>query len=57
MTIERDKFDFDVGYLVKSPCNECSDRDKFPKCSDTCQVLDKIRTKLAKGISSNYSAQ
>ncbi len=57
MTIERDKFDFDVGYLVKSPCNECSDRKNFPKCSDTCQILDKIRTKLAKGISSNYSAQ
>lgn len=56
MTIERDKFDFDVGYLVKSPCNDCNDKEKFPKCSDTCDILDRIRAKLAKGISSNYSS-
>jgi len=56
MAIKRDKFDFDIGHLVKSPCNDCSNRDKFPQCSDTCEVLDKIRTLLAKGISSSYSS-
>ncbi len=56
MTIERDKFDFDIGYLVKSPCNDCNNKDKFPKCSDSCEILDIIRAKLARGISSNYSS-
>lgn len=56
MTIERDKFDFDIGHLVKSPCNTCSQRDKFPQCSDKCEILDKIREHLARGVSSSYSS-
>ena len=56
MDLERDRFDFDIGHLIKSPCNKCDERKNFPKCSDTCEILDKIRGKLAKGISSSYSS-
>jgi hypothetical protein len=51
MTIIRDKFDFEVGYLVKSPCIQCESKKNLPKCIDHCQILDKIREKLARGIS------
>jgi hypothetical protein len=49
------RFDFDIGYLVKSPCRECSDRYLFPNCMDDCISLDKIRTVLANGISCSRS--
>ncbi len=45
------KFDFDIGYLVKSPCNGCNKRENFPKCIDACQAIDKIHEILADGIS------
>ncbi len=45
------KFDFEIGYLVKSPCKGCNKREKFPKCMDTCQAIDKIHEILADGIS------
>jgi len=45
------KFDFEVGYLVKSPCRECLKRKKFPKCADDCNDIDKIQTLLAETIS------
>ena len=47
MTIYRFKFDFEVGTLVKSPCRNCEDREKFPKCIDGCEHLDRIQTILA----------
>ena len=47
----RHRFDFEIGYLVKSPCRECLDRDLFPNCMDACLPLDKIRTVLANSIS------
>ena len=56
MSIARDKFDFEVGQLVKSPCVDCKTKDKFPSCSDQCKLLDQIRTRLAKGVSSTYSS-
>ena len=46
----RHRLDFDVGYLVKSPCREC-DRENFPECIDDCKILDKIHTMLAGVIS------
>ena len=55
--IIRDKFDFDIGHLVKSPCNDCEKRDAFPKCFDKCKLIDHLQRRLAKGISSNYSSQ
>jgi len=51
MTIKRDKFDFEIGYLPESPCRECIYRKNLPRCSDKCRLIDKIRILLAKGIS------
>ena len=51
----RHRFDFDIGYLVKSPCRECIDRYLFPDCIDTCMSLDKIRTVLATSVSCSRS--
>ncbi len=56
MTVYKYKFDFDVGYIVKSPCRECENRDDFPKCSDDCLMLDKIHSKLAESVSCCYSS-
>ena len=52
MTILRDKFDFDIGYLVKSPCRNCPDRVNFPGCMSSCALLDQVQRKLSAGISS-----
>ena len=51
----RHRFDFDIGYLVKSPCRECIDRYLFPDCMDSCIALDKIRTVLANSVSCSRS--
>ncbi|MCF8045554.1 MAG: hypothetical protein K9J83_06815 [Desulfarculaceae bacterium] len=54
-SIKRDRFDFEIGYLTKSPCTECEHRNKIPECRENCRVLDEIRTLLAKGISTQAS--
>ena len=41
------RFDFEIGYLVKSPCQGCKTRRQFPKCIDGCKMLDKIQDRLA----------
>ncbi|MCK4620344.1 MAG: hypothetical protein KAT52_10390 [Desulfobacterales bacterium] len=46
-TVYKYKFDFEVGYLIKSPCKECNKRENFPKCIDDCRALDKIQTILS----------
>ncbi|PIP38634.1 MAG: hypothetical protein COX19_11635 [Desulfobacterales bacterium CG23_combo_of_CG06-09_8_20_14_all_51_8] len=51
MTVLRNKFDFEIGYLVKSPCRECANRKDLPECSDTCGIIDKIQVILSKGVS------
>jgi len=45
------KYDFEIGYLIKSPCKKCIYQKIFPKCSDQCQMLDKIHTVLAESVS------
>lgn len=58
MPILRDKFDFEIGTLIKSPCKECEDRRLvFPGCTRECRLLDEIQTLLASGIccSRNHS--
>ena len=45
-------FDFDIGYLVKSPCRDCTTRDNLPDCIQGCDILDKIQTVLADSIPS-----
>lgn len=49
--IQRDRFDFELGYLTQSPCLTCTNRDKIPHCQEGCSRLDDIRTLLARGIS------
>ncbi|MCG8617624.1 MAG: hypothetical protein MI802_15505 [Desulfobacterales bacterium] len=53
--IKRDRFDFEIGYLTKSPCLNCEFRKELPKCHAQCKMLDKIQTRLARGISSQSS--
>jgi len=45
------KFDFEIGYLVRSPCKECDDRKNFPECIDECNMLDEIHTALSEVVS------
>ena len=45
------KFDFDVGYLVKSPCKHCEILEYFPACIDTCDLLDQIHAVLSEAVS------
>ncbi len=52
----RHRFDFEVGYLVSSPCKECPRRDEFPRCAETCKILDRIQTVLSETISCSRSA-
>ena len=47
------RFDFEIGYLIKSPCRECQVRMNFPGCADTCITLNRIQAILSEGISSS----
>ena len=49
------RFDFDIGHLVKSPCRECRDRPRLPLCAGDCGLLDRIQTRLARGISTTHT--
>ncbi len=55
-SIKRDLFDFEIGYLTRSPCLSCEDKKELPKCHDYCKVLDQIQTTLARGISSQSAS-
>jgi hypothetical protein len=52
------KFDYDMGYLVKSPCRGCATYPVFPECMDRCSLLDRVQNVLCDSLSSvnNYSA-
>jgi len=52
---ENHNFDFDIGYLVKSPCRDCITKDSLPNCIQGCQILDQIQTVLADSIPSETS--
>ncbi len=54
--IKRDLFDFEIGYLTKSPCLNCENKKSLPKCHAECLVLDRLQTVLARGISSTRSS-
>ncbi len=45
------KFDFEVGYLVRSPCRACEQIRKLPTCSQSCSQLARVQTLLADSIS------
>jgi len=46
----RDLFDFEIGYLTRSPCITCENRKNLPGCHEDCPILDFIQTTLARGI-------
>jgi hypothetical protein len=52
---ETHSFDFDIGYLVKSPCRDCTSRENLPNCINDCEILDQIQTILADSIPSEAS--
>ncbi len=52
---ETHSFDFDIGYLVKSPCRDCTSRENLPNCTNDCEILDQIQTVLADSIPSEAS--
>ena len=45
------RFDFEIGYLIKSPCKECDKQNNFPECVDTCKMLDEIHGILSEAVS------
>ena len=45
------KFDFDIGYLTKSPCKNCVRKKDVPSCIDECRMLDKIHVVLSEAVS------
>jgi len=45
------QFDFEIGYLVKSPCLQCLHREVLPHCIEACSVLEKIHALLAEAVS------
>ena len=45
------QFDFEIGYLVKSPCLQCLHREVLPYCAEACSVLEKIHALLAEAVS------
>ncbi len=45
------KFDFETGYLVRSPCRACEQINKLPTCSQACSQLARVQTLLADTIS------
>ena len=45
------RYDFEIGYLVKSPCKQCVHKKTFPKCADNCSLLDKIQEILSEAVS------
>lgn len=55
IAIKRDLFDFEIGYLTRSPCLNCARKKDLPGCHDDCNILDMIQTTLARGISCQSS--
>ena len=51
----RSVFDFEIGYLIKSPCRACGFRDRLPQCADGCPTLNQVQSLLAPGVSCSRS--
>jgi hypothetical protein len=52
---ESQAFDFDLGYLVQSPCKGCSSYRIFPECMDNCKTLDRVQSMLCESVSSAHN--
>lgn len=44
-------FDFEIGYLIKSPCRECLEHGRFPACMHDCEILDRVQRILSETVS------
>lgn len=54
LTVKRkSKFDFDCGYIIKSPCRDCRQTKNLPYCSKNCLLLHQVQTRLVGTISSS----
>ena len=51
----KSRFDFEIGYLIKSPCRECRQQDELPACTRTCERLDHVQSILAHSVLSTRS--
>ena len=47
----KNKFDFDIGHIIKSPCRECELKNHLPSCSENCQKLNHLQTLSISGVS------
>ena len=54
-SVESQYFDFDMGYLVKSPCKGCDSQKRFPDCMEKCEILDHVQSVLSDSISSSHN--
>jgi hypothetical protein len=52
---ENQAFDFDLGYLVQSPCKGCSSYSVFPECMDGCKTLDRVQSMLSESVPSAHN--
>jgi len=50
-TVYKHRFDFEIGYLIKSPCRNCEQRPQFPACIASCRDIDRIQSRLAGSVS------
>jgi hypothetical protein len=46
-------YDFDIGYLVKSPCRHCEKANFLPGCMSRCNTLKEVQKILSQGMSSS----
>jgi hypothetical protein len=47
-------YDFDAGYLVKSPCRHCEKAGYLPGCMSQCKTLKEVQKLLSLAMSSSY---
>ena len=50
------RFDFEIGYLVKSPCGGFEHYARFPGCAKTCDIIEQIQARLAASVSCSQRA-
>ena len=46
-SINEYKFDFDGGYITKSPCRDCILENNLPGCSNNCLTLSQVQALLS----------
>jgi len=49
-SINEYEFDFEGGYITKSPCRDCTLESNLPDCSNDCRMLSQVQMHLARSI-------